>query len=115
MTSRRRRKRAAQQSGLTEAELDLVELLEEILEAMRWSQVLGYANQFLLQEQLSVTQKDRDRVLEAAAAIVQSDGRIQDWRARLQLVRAQLQVLDRQLKGQPRPADPPEREAQGGG
>lgn len=114
MTSRRRRKREAQASGLNEAELDLAELLEEILDAMRWSQVLGYANQFLLQEQLSVTQKDRDRVLEAAAAIVEGEGRIQDWRARLQQVRARLQTLDRDLKAR-RGDAAAEREASDGG
>jgi hypothetical protein len=114
MTSRRRRKREAQSSGLTEAELDLLELLEEILDAMRWSQVLGYANQFLLQEQLSVTQQDRDRVLEAAAAIVAGEGRIQDWRGRLQRVRARLQALDRELKSR-RGGAAAEREAGDGG
>ena len=114
MTSRRRRKRQAEAKGLTEAELDLVELLEEILDAMRWGQVLGYANQFLLQEQLAVTQQDRDRVLEAAAAIVAGEGRIQDWRARLQQVRARLQSLDRELKAR-RGTAPPEREASDGG
>jgi hypothetical protein len=114
MTSRRRRKRTAQSGGLTEAELDLVELLEEILDAMRWAQVLGYANQFLLQEQGAVSPADRDRVLEAAAAIVEGDGRIQDWRARLHAVRSRLTSLDQELRRRRGGSAPPEREAAGG-
>jgi hypothetical protein len=99
MTSRRKRKRQAQARGLTEAELRLLELLEEILEAMRWAQVLGYANQFLVRENLQVSAADRDRVLAAAAAAVERDGRIQDWRGRLETVRAAMQAMDRDLKG----------------
>ena len=113
MTSRRRRKRTAQAGGLTEAELDLVELLEEILDAMRWAQVLGYANQFLLQEQGAVSPADRDRVLAAAAAIVEGEGRIQDWRARLHAVRARLAQLDQELRRR-RGSAGTEREAAGG-
>lgn len=117
MTSRRRRKRAASALGLTEAELGLVDLLDEILEAMRWSQVLGYANQFLLQERLAVTAADRDRVLAAAADAVERDGRLQAWRQRAAELRAALQSMDAQLrrKGDGRAPAPPAAEADGGG
>ncbi len=101
MTSRKRRKKAAQALGLTEAELRLTELLEEVLEAMRWAQVLGYANQFLLAEKLQVTPAERDRVLRAAADAVERDGRVQEWRARLDELRASLRAMDRSLRSPP--------------
>lgn len=122
MTSRRRRKKQAQTLGLTGAELELVRLLEEVLEAMRWSQVLGYGNQFLLNQHLHVEPAERDRVMRAAAASVEQDGRVRDWQARLQQLKQQLQAIDRQLQGEApppsrlAPADPAaEAEAEHGG
>lgn len=69
--------------GLTEAELQLVELLGQVLELLRWNQVLGYSNQYLLHEKLGLSQEERHRVMKAAAAAVEQDGRLQDWGRRL--------------------------------
>ena len=43
MVSNRRRKQKAQSLGLTEAELQLTELLGQMLELLRWNQVLPFA------------------------------------------------------------------------
>lgn len=69
--------------GLTEAELQLCELLGQVLELLRWNQVLGYSNQYLLHERLGVPAEERHRVMRAAAGAVEQDGRIQDWGRRL--------------------------------
>lgn len=107
MTSRRRRKKQAQSLGLTGAELELVRLLEEVLDAMRWTQVLGYGNQFLLNQRLGVEPEERDRVMRAAAASVEQDGRIQDWQARLAALKQLLLAIDGQLQGDaPQPSRP---------
>lgn len=98
MASRRRRKRAAQAQGLTAAELELVELLEEVLEAWRWSQVLGYANQFLLNQHLQITAEERDRVMRAAADSVEDDTLLRGWQQRLAAVRARLAAMDASLR-----------------
>jgi hypothetical protein len=54
-------------------------------------------------ERLSVSADERDRVMRAAAAAVEADGRLLDWGRRLQAVRAQLAAVDRELGAQ-RPA-----------
>ena len=61
MTSNRRRKQQAQAKGLTDAELQLTELLGQVLDLLRWNQVLGYSNQYLLHEKLGV---DEDELVE---------------------------------------------------
>ena len=83
MTSNRRRKQKAQSLGLTSAELDLCELLGQVLELLRWNQVLGYSNQYLLHEKLGVDPAQRQAVMRAAAQAVAQDGRLQDWGQRL--------------------------------
>lgn len=84
--------------GLTEAELQLCELLGQVIELLRWNQVLGYSNQYLLQEKLGLSVEERSGVMKAAAAAVEQDGRIQDWGRRLieiqdALQRIQLRML----------------------
>lgn len=83
MTSHRKRKKQANAQGLTERELELVEILEEVLESMRWVQILGYSNQYLLEQELDLTKEQRDRVLEAATRSVERDSKLHEWRARL--------------------------------
>jgi hypothetical protein len=83
LTSKRKRKKAAVSLGLTERELALVEILEEVLEALRWSQILGYSNQFLINHQLDVSKPDRDHILAAATRTVDRDRKLHEWRARL--------------------------------
>ena len=66
--------------GLTEAELQLTELLGQILELLRWNQVLGYSNQYLLHEKLGLSPaRAATDVMKAAAGAVEQDGRMQDW------------------------------------
>jgi hypothetical protein len=104
VTSRRQRKRQAQARGLLPAELELGELLQEVLDSMRWAQILGYANQFLLHERLQVSAEEREAVMRAAARAVEGDGRLQRWSQRLQAIREQLAAIDRELRDD-RPAE----------
>ncbi|MFY9344296.1 MAG: hypothetical protein WAT39_17525 [Planctomycetota bacterium] len=99
MTSHRRRKHKAQSLGLTEAELQLCELLGQVLELLRWNQVLGYSNQYLLHEKLAVSPDERQAVMRAAAAAVEQDGRLQDWGKRLLEIQAALQRIEAKLRG----------------
>lgn len=98
MTSHRRRKQKAQSLGLTEAELQLCDLLGQVLELLRWNQVLGYSNQYLLHEKLSVSPDERHRVMRAAAAAVEQDGRLQDWGKRLLEIQDALQRIEAHLR-----------------
>lgn len=104
MSSHRRRKQKAQSLGLNEAELQLCELLGEVIELLRWNQVLGYGNQYLLHEKLGLPPEERNRVLRAAAQAVEQDGRIQDWGRRLLAVQEQLRAIDARLRGSAAPA-----------
>ena len=93
MTSHRKRKQKAQSLGLNEAELQLCELLGQVLELLRWNQVLGYSNQYLLHEKLGLSPDERHRVMRAAAAAVEQDGRLQDWGKRLLEIQEALQRI----------------------
>ena len=118
MVSKRRRKQKAQSLGLTEAELQLCELLGEVIELLRWNQILGYSNQYLLHEKLGLSHEERHGVMKAAAAAVEQDGRVQDWGRRLieiqdALQRIQLRMMSdasipREAAGGQGPADPPD-------
>ncbi|MFO1031846.1 MAG: hypothetical protein U1F60_12255 [Planctomycetota bacterium] len=118
MTSNRRRKQKARSLGLTDAELQLCELLAQMLELLRWNQVLGYSNQYLLHEKLGLSADERHRVMRAAASAVEQDGRLQDWGRRLIEIQESLQRihqamgLDRADDGDLE--DPDERPATGG-
>lgn len=99
MTSNRRRKQKAQSMGLTEAELQLTELLGEVLELLRWNQVLGYSNHYLLHEKLGLSPEERHRVMRAAAGAVEADGRTQDWGKRLIEIQNSLDALHERMTG----------------
>jgi hypothetical protein len=98
LASHRRRKQKGRSQGLTAAELGLCELLDEVLQAYQWSQVLGWSNQYLLQQQLSVSDEERDRVMKAAVQAVEDAGRLANWRERLEQIRADLQAIDRSMR-----------------
>ncbi len=83
--------------GLNDAELQLCELLGQVLELLRWNQVLGYSNQYLLHEKLRVSPAERNQVLRAAAGAVEEDGRIQDWGRRLLEIQESLQRIQSRL------------------
>lgn len=99
MTSHRRRKQKAQSLGLTDAELQLCELLGQVLELLRWNQVLGYSNQYLLHERLGLSAAERHEVMKAAASAVEQDGRLQDWGRRLLEIQASLQSMHERMLG----------------
>lgn len=89
--------------GLTEAELQLTELLGQVLELLRWNQVLGYSNQYLLHERLGLTPEERHRVMKAAAGAVEQDGRMQDWGKKLLEIQEQLQGIHERMTGEAPP------------
>ena len=91
MTSLRKRKKQASRRGLALPELELVELLGEVLETLRWTQVLGYSNQFLLAEKLAIPAAERDRVLAAAARAAAQEQKLALWRQRLARIAQELQ------------------------
>ncbi len=91
--------------GLTEAELQLVELLGQVLELLRWNQVLGYSNQYLLHEKLGLTAEERHRVMKAAANAVEQDGRLQDWGRRLIEIQDALQSIHARMVSDAPPGD----------
>ncbi|MEO6595076.1 MAG: hypothetical protein ABIP94_10030 [Planctomycetota bacterium] len=95
--------------GLTEAELQLCELLGQVLELLRWNQVLGYSNQYLLHEKLGVSADERHRIMRAAAGAVEQDGRLQDWGRRLLQIQAALEQIQARLAssstGEPKATD----------
>ncbi len=99
MTSNRRRKQKAQALGLNDAELQLCELLGQVIELLRWNQVLGYSNQYLLHEKLAVGADERHRVMRAAAQAVEQDGRLQDWGKRLLEVQETLRTIQAKMTG----------------
>lgn len=86
--------------GLTEAELQLTELLGQVLELLRWNQVLGYSNQYLLHEKLGLSPEERHRVMKAAAGAVEQDGRLQDWGQRLLELQASLREIHERMTGE---------------
>lgn len=86
--------------GLTEAELQLTELLGQVLELLRWNQVLGYSNQYLLHEKLGLSPEERHRVMKAAAGAVESDGRMQDWGKRLLEIQESLTAIHERMTGE---------------
>jgi hypothetical protein len=99
VTSNRRRKQKAQSLGLTGAELQLCELLGQVIELLRWNQVLGYSNQYLLHEKLGIAPDERHRVMRAAAQAVEQDGRLQDWGRRLLEVQDALRTIHERMNG----------------
>ncbi len=98
--------------GLTDAELQLTELLGEVIELLRWNQVLGYSNQYLLHEKLGLSPDERHRVMKAAAGAVEQDGRMQGWGQRLLELQDSLKDIHERMTGE-QPDRAPTREDDG--
>ncbi len=98
MTSLRKRKKAAAARGLNVPELELLELVEELLEAHRWLQVLGFANQFALAQKVKMTDAERDAILEAATRAVDKDARLERWRTRLARLKGEVLSIKREVR-----------------
>lgn len=121
MTSHRKRKRDAKQRDMSVRELELCDLLEEVLERVRWLQILGYSNQFLLDRHAKVTEEERDKVLEAAVRAVDKDRAIGRWHERLGRIKAETTQVRRAMRraqkdiaqGRPAPIPPAERSTDG--
>ena len=79
MVSHRKRKKEASQGGLTEPELEMLQMLEEILERFRWLQVLAHTQSFLLREKLKLDDAELDKVLKAATRAVDQDATWHRW------------------------------------
>jgi len=97
MTSNRKRKKEAERRGLSERELAMAEVVEEILEHLRWQSVLGYSNQYLVSQHLQVDKAERDKILEAATRAVEKDGKIADWRERLARIKNEIVEAQRAI------------------
>ncbi len=76
--------------GLTPRELDLAELLAEVLDSLRWMQILAYSNQYLVNEKLKVDKAERDRILEAATRAVEKDHKLHQWQERLARLKSEV-------------------------
>ena len=98
MVSHRKRKKQAREQGLTEPELRMVELLEELVEGVRWLQGLGWSNQFTLQQKLKLPQAERDQILEAAARAVDADGRTNRWQEQVSQLKGEIVGLTRAVR-----------------
>lgn len=71
-------------------EFALCELVEEVLDRVRWLQILGYSNQFLLDRHANVSDDERNKVLEAAVRAVDKDRVLAGWHARLAQVKQEV-------------------------
>lgn len=107
LTSKRKHRKQASRRGLTERELELTELLGEMLERLRWQEILAYANQYLIQGQLNVSREERDSVLSAATRAVDKDGKLHQWQERLARIKGEIQrsklQLDQQMSADEQP------------
>ena len=116
MTSQRKQKKRAEALGITSAELQLVELLDEVLESMRWMQILAYSNQYLLQQKLKVSQAERDQILEAATARWTRTRSCTSGRGRLDRLKGEIVNIKRKVNrarrdmAQDKPLPPPPKE-----
>ena len=90
MTSKRKQRKKAARRGLSDRELELSEIMEEMLERLRWQEILSYANQFLMTEKLQLSRQERDRVLEAATRAVDKDAKLHLWRQRLSRIKGEI-------------------------
>ncbi len=95
VTSQRKRKKQAAARDLTERELELAELVEEMLDTFRWLQILAYSNQYMINRKLRVDAAERDNVLEAATRAVEGDKKLHEWRRRLALLKRETVQIKR--------------------
>ncbi len=95
MTSQRKRKKQARARDLTERELELAEIVEEMLDTFRWLQILAYSNQYMINRKLKVDDSERDNILEAATRAVEGDKKLHDWRRRLARLKAETVQIKR--------------------
>ena len=82
---------------MTGPELQLTELLHEVLDDLRWMQILAYSNQYLLSHKLDVDQAERDQILEAATRAVDKDQKFHQWRQRLDRLKSELSNIQRKV------------------
>ncbi len=91
--------------------------MEELLETVRWQQILGYTNQFLLDRYVKVEPEERDKILEAAVRAVDKDAKMHEWHERLSRLKGEALHIKRSIQrakkdiaqGKPAPPAPGER------
>ncbi len=98
VVSNRRRKKEAKKQGLTEPELRLVELVEEILDKFRWQQVLVHAQSFLLRDKLKISDAELNKLLEAASRAVDKDAAWTGWQERLGRLKGEVLEARRSIR-----------------
>lgn len=101
--------------GLTPRELDLAELLAEVLDSLRWMQILAYSNQYLVNEKLAVDKAERDRILEAATRAVEKDHKLHEWQERLAKLKSEISSIQDRVHAEMEEVDEAQKveEAQG--
>ena len=82
---------------MTGAELQLLDLVQEMMHDLRWMQILAYSNQYLLNRKLEVTDAERNQILEAATRAVDKDGKLHEWNERLDRLKAELHNIKRKV------------------
>ena len=100
MTSHRKRKKTAAALGLGEGELALAEILEEVLEELRWTRILAYGNQYLLNRFVKIDAAERDRVIEAATRAVEKDGKLAEWKERAGKIKQRALDIKRRMRAE---------------
>lgn len=98
MVSHRKRKKQATKAGLTEHELEMLEMLQEMLERFRWMQVLVHAQSFVMREKLKISDAELHRVLQAATASIEKDASWRRWEAGLGRLKGELLEARRSIR-----------------
>lgn len=98
MVSKRKRKKDAAKVGLTEPELHMLELLDEILEKFRWMQVLVHAQSFVLRDKLKVSDEELHRILAAATQAIEKDSTWLRWEEGLGRLKGEVLEVRRAIR-----------------
>ena len=98
LTSNRKRKKQAGALGLTPREMELAELLQEVLDSLRWMQILAYSNQYLMNQKLEIEKAERDQILEAATRAVDKDLKLHEWNERLARLKQGVADIQRRME-----------------
>jgi len=90
VVSHKKRKKEASRAGLTEPELQMLELLEEIIDKFRWLKVLAHTQSYIIREKLKLDDKELDHVLRAATRTLDEDSTLRRWEDGLARLKGEL-------------------------
>jgi hypothetical protein len=99
---KRTRKKQARAAGLSPAELDLIELLEEVIERFAMLEVLSFANNFLITDRSRIAPEERERIFRAAQQAVAPESPVQVWRERLGRLKGEILEKKRAIRREQR-------------